>query len=78
MTYQEHIRQLAAEAGLAYGGKNEDGEDTFIGSDREWEAFRQMKQTLDKDWSDPSEGVPWHPDYGKEMLATPSVEDIPF
>lgn len=56
-------RQIADEAGLAYGGKDDEGEDIFIGTDEEWQAFRIMEKQMEDDLDNPSEGMPWHPDY---------------
>lgn len=42
---EDYELQLAKEAGLIYQGKNEDGEDEFLGTKQEWEEFERLTET---------------------------------
>lgn len=37
--------KLAEEAGLVYTGKNEDGDEEFIGTKQEWQEFERLSAT---------------------------------
>jgi len=53
-----YTRKFAEEAGLVDGGKDEDGCQLWIGSDKQWNRFEKLKETYsevqfneqDKEW----------------------------
>lgn len=40
--FEEELRELHEEAGLIFTGRDEDGEPTWLGSDRAWQKFNSL------------------------------------
>lgn len=45
-TINEAIYELHEEAGLLYWGRNDDGEDEWVGSDKAWRKFSELTNKL--------------------------------
>lgn len=59
--YNERLLSLRNEAGLTFGGYDDEGIEQWIGTDRQWEMFQSLKDKLDEEHNDPSETSIFHP-----------------
>lgn len=72
---KETKTQLRHEAGLVFGGYDNEGNEQWIGTNKEWEKYEMLVDLKKQEINDPPEGSVYHPDYGKEVF---DVKHIPF